>query len=1043
MTQSINNINLDYELRFAHIDGHTDLDFVPGKNEIVTSGVDCEIRIWSLESENDSVQSSLSVQDVPYAILATSDRIIVGLADNTVKSYLMNEIGEEENLVCRFSSNITCLSLSTDQKLLAVGSADFDIKLINLNDQVSKTLQGHQGPILSLSIDTMKKYLTSSSCDGSIILCNDFENSPTLSRMCWEPATSEFLVIPRHGQVHFYCRDRWDEPSIQLKHPDMNELFSIVVFSNDGQFLAASTAQSMMAVWRMDSIRSKNFSPLSMLSNLTNPITSLKFNPNKSKQLCCTDNGGSLRIMMLKGSEIDRRNQNQLKSLEYSTKTNPPASKTMEDILADFEMENDDDFSFALQENNEYHCEKLQEKLENLTDSNELKIETTNDAEEIQDLDQNNDEFDIGAIKSKYEPLIFGNDLLSLVREKRVSPPIKQSPFQSGSTPVRYQRRFLVWNSVGIVYSHNEDGEKSIDVEFHDVTFHHSIHRVNLINYSMADLSNVCLVLASNGDDEMENLTAKLFCILLDISDQNKEWMIDLPKDEFFDCVATGQNFIAALTNLGFLRIWTVGGIQTMIRSIEGPAINLSAHDRFLMVLYHSASQHSQDGQSVNAFCLKVDHKGKTRAHPIPFPVPVALSPKSTIYWAGFTDEGSPCIVDSDGIIRLYKSHFGTGWFPICSTKLHANGKSDNFFIVGLSEIQAQVRCIFCKASKYPDTIPKPTLTLLPLKIPLCEPESSKTQQEEQCLRSRWLCSLLRRLSLDGYEIGEMLDDAEKLTINSLIKLFAIALGGERENLALEIARLLPNGQALEGAVHFEDELVQEEDEQNSDTEIEKLMTKKQADKIREILKDKNDQNSMISLVKDSDQEIFTSLKPKSMKKDEKKYENNEKESEDIENIIEDNVEASPIEKSNYENRTGHRNPFSVQKNKRKQIDSDEDDSTNADLNECDLIRIQENVDVANLINCDDDDDDDVGFKYFFEENRLRLFEEQTEEIEDEENLLIIAKAKYEQLTLKQKTKWRKKALKSEKISKKSKLIKTSNQSIEKSNKITNFFTKK
>lgn len=281
--------------------------------------------------------------------------------------------------------------------------------------------------------------------------------------------------------------------------------------------------------------------------------------------------------------------------------------------------------------------------------------------------------------------------------------------------------------------------------------------------------------------------------------------------------------------------------------------------------------------------------------------------------------------------------------------------------------------------------------------------------------------------------------------------------------MALEIARLLPNGQALEGAVRyaerqrfrslalklvdmmqdFEDELVQEEDEQNSDTEIEKLMTKKQADKIREILKDKNDQNSMISLVKDSDQEIFTSLKPKSMKKDEKKYENNEKESEDIENIIEDNVEASPIEKSNYENRTGHRNPFSVQKNKRKQIDSDEDDSTNADLNECDLIRIQENVDVANLINCDDDDDDDVGFKYFFEENRLRLFEEQTEEIEDEENLLIIAKAKYEQLTLKQKTKWRKKALKSEKISKKSKLIKTSNQSIEKSNKITNFFTKK
>lgn len=129
--------------------------------------------------------------------------------------------------------------------------------------------------------------------------------------------------------------------------------------------------------------------------------------------------------------------------------------------------------------------------------------------------------------------------------------------------------------------------------------------------------------------------------------------------------------------------------------------------------------------------------------------------------------------------MRLYDGFF-----------LQANGKSDNFFIIGLSEIQSQIRCIYCKAARYPDTVPKPTMTILPLQIPLCELSSNKAKHEasrrqssafitvmplqEECLRNRWLSSLLRKLSLDGYEVDAALEESEKKIINSLIKLFAV-----------------------------------------------------------------------------------------------------------------------------------------------------------------------------------------------------------------------------------------------------------------------------
>jgi chromosome transmission fidelity protein 4 len=57
-------------------------------------------------------------------------------------------------------------------------------------------------------------------------------------------------------------------------------------------------------------------------------------------------------------------------------------------------------------------------------------------------------------------------------------------------------------------------------------------------------------------------------------------------------------------------------------------------------------------------------------------------------------------------------------------------GKFDNYFIVGVNESDRNVRCILCKGSHYPLTTPRPIVAEIPLIIPLCEPESEKSEKE-------------------------------------------------------------------------------------------------------------------------------------------------------------------------------------------------------------------------------------------------------------------------------------------------------------------------
>lgn len=148
------------------------------------------------------------------------------------------------------------------------------------------------------------------------------------------------------------------------------------------------------------------------------------------------------------------------------------------------------------------------------------------------------------------------------------------------------------------------------------------------------------------------------------------------------------------------------------------------------------------------------------------------MSPKSTLKWLGFTDEGTPTTYDSEGILR-FVGHDLLHWLVVWDANNQRKSLSDNYFIIGVSELNQNIRCIFCKSSEYPLVINSPTIVEIPLKIPLCDPNDNKSTAEEKFWRLMFSMNNLQRMSTDSSEIFKNFELPMK---QAILKLFGVSI---------------------------------------------------------------------------------------------------------------------------------------------------------------------------------------------------------------------------------------------------------------------------
>ncbi len=314
----------------------------------------------------------------------------------------------------------------------------------------------------------------------------------------------------------------------------------------------------------------------------------------------------------------------------------------------------------------------------------------------------------------------------------------------------------MTWNSVGVITQYNKEDDDSIEIEFHNVSYHHTIHMKNQYGYTMADMSREVVVLASPGsksltsDEDSEQLSSvltssltshsKMACILLNSLDTNKEWTVDMPRREYIKCVCASRTLVACATTRRFLRIYHLAGTQREIICLPGNPLCLSAYDNTLFVVY--VCHNHTVGYSI----YYMDDYMKRQAEHGQLAMTGGDDLNTRLEWIGFSDEGNPYYYDSLGYLyakSLTVSSRGV-WTPVSYLRASLTHKSDNYWLIGVAERNQMIKTILCKTAKYPNVLPRPTMTLLPVSMPLTDTDAEKTQLEQEYWKNRHFAMSMR-----------------------------------------------------------------------------------------------------------------------------------------------------------------------------------------------------------------------------------------------------------------------------------------------------------
>lgn len=365
-----------------------------------------------------------------------------------------------------------------------------------------------------------------------------------------------------------------------------------------------------------------------------------------------------------------------------------------------------------------------------------------------------------------------------------------QRPIQPGAGQAddEGKGKFLCWNNVGIIRAQYGTDDQNIDVMFHDTEKHTSVNFKNEPDYTFGSMSDDAIVLGSNG--KYGTGAATVHGINLLESDPDKrDWEVDLPYVELIEALAVGQGFVAVATDQRNLRLFTHGGMQSFILTLPGQVLCMTASERRLMIIYHNGAG-LPDDQNLSMLLYYIDLLN-TKIEQVLGCTPVGLSKRSELMWAGFSDEGTPCTYDYKGMLRMFRMDIGHSWVPILDLRELTSSALDHYFVVGLSEVTQKVRAVKCIKSRFPEFTTE-SAQLLDFSLPLCNMDTDKGQLEEEHVRLRMANLTFQNLRQSDGLTQTTKEAKEKALVNSILRLFALYLREDKEEMAKNLVYLMP-----------------------------------------------------------------------------------------------------------------------------------------------------------------------------------------------------------------------------------------------------------
>ncbi|NQU47316.1 MAG: protein kinase [Planctomycetes bacterium] len=258
-----------------------------------------QLRVWDLVNNNEI--TTLPVHDSRVQAVACSfdgTRIASGSLDHTIH-LLDAENFDTVAILGDHQSGVSALSFSPTDGLLASGAEDGSLRLWDAQTgSPIRTLKGHQSKIFSICFSPSGDRLFSGSADGSVkiwevatgieIASQDFDAGSVIG-VSFEPNTGYLAIGTILGKLEIWDVERQlsiasltlaaldDVPS----HSKEFGLIGSVAYSPDGEYLAATSANNEIWIWKVGEWESE---PFKLLGH-TAEVRSLTWTPDSSRLL--------------------------------------------------------------------------------------------------------------------------------------------------------------------------------------------------------------------------------------------------------------------------------------------------------------------------------------------------------------------------------------------------------------------------------------------------------------------------------------------------------------------------------------------------------------------------------------------------------------------------------------------------------------------------------------------------------------------------------------------------------------------------------------
>ncbi|XP_031287582.1 WD repeat and HMG-box DNA-binding protein 1 [Pistacia vera] len=785
------------------------------KSSAGSNGSFCSI-LWDLQAQHlvtaSSSETTVSIHDsllpsnppkilrhhrdgvTALALSPNSTCLASGSIDHSVKLYKFPD-GEFQTNVTRFTLPIRVLAFNNSGSMLAAAGDDEGIKLINTIDgSIARVLKGHKGPVTGLAFDPNGEYLASIDSIGTVIYW-ELQSGVTLHTLkgvapdtgydlsimnvlCWSPDGESLAVPGLKNDVVIYDRDT-AEKLFSLRGDHVKPI-CFLSWSPNGKYMATSGLDRQVLIWDVDKKQD---------------IDRQKFDDI----ICCMawkPIGNALAVIDVTG-KYGVWDSVVPSSMKSPTEGIPSSrSKNSNGLLLFDEEEEEQELSVSgslsdLGEDS--HGESQQPSRKRLRKQSVV--------DEDLDEDVNNDflfpkkESRKKAHTTRKEYFDKGNR--SSVRTSNRTK--MQEAFQPGSTPVQPGKRsFLCYNMLGTITTIEHDGYSHIEIDFHDTGRGPRVPSMtDYFGFTMAALNENGSVFANpcKGEKNMSSLMYRPFSSWAN----NSEWSMRFEGEEV-KVVALGTGWVAAITSLNFLRIFTEGGLQRHILSLDGPVVTAAGFQDLLAVVTHVSDCLPSNDQMLEFRVFNVA-KG---TQPLKGRLPV--TPGSSVAWFGFSEEGQLSSSDSKGVLRVYTSLYGGSWLPLFSASKEK--KSDeNYWIVGLNA--RKLFCIVCKNPDFfPQVMPKPVLTLLDLSFPLASSDlGAEALENEFILNNIHLLQTQKRMeeiAEAGFDTSLLDDEAFNIEASQdrcILRLIASCCNGDKLVRATELVKLLSLEKSMQGAI--------------------------------------------------------------------------------------------------------------------------------------------------------------------------------------------------------------------------------------------------